>query len=241
MIKTSMDSPCLTMSCLESLSTDELLGLAEKFGIDIPESLERIFIIEELMELKKEPHSAQNEHEDSEFLSFPENYKKTSISVLIRDPLWAFAFWEINENDRENLENAAGFEGYFLRIIPPGDKSPSSDASFFVEIDKNDSARYLGFPPEGGRSFQVELCAACKGKKSALAHTAPFTMPRLIEPVSAEKMKADAANNNQGEIPNPLVQLSGADRFILTRSKDRMSWTHDTHISDFGRNERMKP
>jgi hypothetical protein len=247
MIKISMDSPCLTMSCLETLSTDELLGLAEKFGIDMPENLERIFIIEELMELQKEPHPAQNGREENvDFLPFPENYKKTSIGILIRDPLWAFAFWDINENDRKNLENTADFEGFFLMIVPLGslgghadDKGSSlpPDASFFVEVDKNDSARYLGFPPEGGRSFQVELCASCKGKKSALALTAPFTMPRLIEPVSAaEKMKTDAANNKQGE-HNPLVQLSGVDRFILTRSKDRISRTYDSRLSDPGAGE----
>jgi hypothetical protein len=223
MIKISMD-PSLAMSCLESLSTDELIGLAGKIGIDLPESLERIFIIEELMEQKTESHTAQNAHEEySELLSFPENYKKTSINVLIRDPLWAFAFWEIN--DRENLENAAGFKGYFLRIVPLGGPS---EASFFVELDKNDSARYLGFPLEGGRSFRVELCAAYKEKKSVLALTAPFTMPRLIEPVSAaEKMNA-ATNNNL----NLLAQLSGVDRFILTRSKDR--WAHDAQIPGTG-------
>jgi hypothetical protein len=220
MIKISMDSS-LAMSYLESLSTGELLGLAEKFGIDMPESLERNFIIEELMELKKEPHTVQNEYSD--FLSFPVNYKKTFINVLIRDPLWAFAFWEINENDRENLENAAGFKGYFLRIVPLGD---SFEASFLVDLGKNDNARYLGFPLEGGRSFKVELCAACKEKNSILALTEPFTMPRLIEPVSAAEKINAVTNNTQGENHNPLAQLSGADRFILTRSKDRMSWTH---------------
>jgi len=35
---------------LESLSTAELIKLADSFGIDIPHGLERIFIIEELLE-----------------------------------------------------------------------------------------------------------------------------------------------------------------------------------------------
>jgi hypothetical protein len=239
--KASMDSPRLTMPYLESLSTGELLGLAEKFGVDLPEGLERIFIIEELMELEEDAarNVIHNEQEESrELLYFPESYHKTSIDVLIRDPLWAFVFWEVNESGREKHENAADFKGYSLKIIPvgntPGDKggSPSANVSFLVAVSKNDNARYIGFPPEGGRGFQVELCAVYEEKSVTLAVTAPFTMPRLIEPVAAGgKTGADFLN---GGTPNPLTQLSGADRFILTRSRDRMSRMHESHASYSG-------
>ena len=44
-----MDVTRFTRVFLDSLSTDELVKLADSHGIDIPPDLERIFVIEELL------------------------------------------------------------------------------------------------------------------------------------------------------------------------------------------------
>jgi len=226
----------LTLPYLESLSTGELVALAVKNGLDIPPGLERVFIIEELFYLD---HDAEGVHHDinqvdaqhdvfKEFAVLPKQYHISFIEVIIRDPLWAFVFWEIKAHDRNHYESAPGFNGYSLRVTPfkeglskDGDLKESrlqadEAASFIVSIDTDDYARYLGFPPEGGRCFKVELCMCNEDYEApftVLAQSRPFTLPRLIEPASNELV--------QTVYRNPLAQLSGVGRFSLVRSEDR--------------------
>jgi len=141
-------------SRLESLSTTELVKLAEDFGVDIPPGLERIFIIEELLlenAYLSEPKTGEEIQiipSYTEPVVLPKQYNISFIEVIIRDPLWAYVFWEIKSHDREIHENAEDFNGYCLRVIPlieGEDIQRSKENSFTVSIDKDDSARYLGF------------------------------------------------------------------------------------------------
>jgi len=224
----------LTLPYLESLSTGELIELAVRNGLDIPPGLERVFIIEELFYLDHdaEGSGAKNAHHDiiqvdakhdafKEFAMLPKQYHISFIEVIIRDPLWAFVFWEIKAHDRNHYESAPGFRGYFLRVMPfregPFKESlPQADeaASFIVSVDIDDYARYLGFPPDNGRCFKVELCMRNHDDYTVLAQSRPFTLPRLIEPVTNEFM--------QTVYCNPLALLSGVGRFSLVRSEDRL-------------------
>jgi len=226
----------LSLVYLESLSTGELVDLAAKKSLDIPPGLERTFIIEELLYPDNGLHSKTGEtektdihdahhHEFKEFLVLPQQYHISFIDVLIRDPLWAFVFWEINAHDRDIYENAAGFKGYGLRVIPlKEDMQPDEAASFMVTVDSGDSARYLGFPPEDGRFFKVELCMLNREDRTVLAESRPFRLPRLIKPKTDTPMAAPTAapdDDIQAVYRNPLAELSGVDRFSLARSEDR--------------------
>jgi len=219
----------LTIPYLESLSTGELIELAVKNGLDIPPGLERVFIIEELFYLD---HDAEGAHHDinqvdvkhdtfKEFATLPKQYHISFIEVIIRDPLWAFVFWEIKAHDRNHYESAPGFRGYSLRVTPlkevslkEGSLQADEAASFIVSVGVDDYARYLGFPPEGGRCFKVELCMRNHEDYTILAQSRPFMLPRLIEPTSNELI--------QTVYRNPLALLSGVDRFSLVRSEDRL-------------------
>ena len=227
----------LTLPYLESLSTGELIDLAVQKGLDIPPGLERVFIIEELFYLDHEAEGAaaqgagaqgvgaKNAHHDinqvdekhdvfKEYAALPKQYHLSFIEVLVRDPLWAFAFWEIKTHDRAHYESMAGFNGYCLRIMPFKEGALEADdtASFIVSIDIDDYARYLGFPADGGRRFKVELCMQSYENYNVLAQSLPFTLPRLIEP---------ASNELTAMYRNPLTRLSGIERFSLVRSEDR--------------------
>ena len=210
-----------TIPYLESLSTGELLDLADKCGLDIPFGLERVFIIEELLYLDRSRDDTSGEVEDIDRLKFEEfavllkQYNISFIDILIRDPLWVFVFWEIKVYDRELYEKTADFEGYCLRVIPlkEGSLQPNLEGSFTVAVSTDDSGRYLGFPPDAGRCFIVELCALRRGDCIVLAVSRSFTLPRLINPKLYQDIEA--------VYRNPLAQLSGVDRFLLIRSEDR--------------------
>jgi hypothetical protein len=220
-----MDSSCFAIPYLESLSTGELIILAEKCGLDLPVGLERVFIIEELFYHGQDSKTRAVEADDlehreiKESAALPGRYNISFIEVLVRDPLWVLVFWEIKEQDWELHQKTADFSGYFLRVIPLKGESlqPDIAASFTVAVNTDDSAWYVGFSPEDGRSFKIELCSQHSDHCTALAESRPFILPRLIRP-QHDNLEEDI----QAVYKNPLVQLSGVDRFSLIHSEDRL-------------------
>ncbi|MDR2186146.1 MAG: DUF4912 domain-containing protein [Treponema sp.] len=204
---------------MESLTTGELIKLADTLGLDIPPGLERIFIIEELLDFSSEQNA---EEEDPplilteigflESVPLPKQYNITFIEVMLRDPLWAFVFWEVKAHDREYYEGHPGFAGYQIRVSPLGlPRHEAEAASFAVSVGNEDTAWYLGFPPDHSGLFKVDLCALRGGTVLVLASSASFKLPKLL------RSPAEA----YGE--NPLIRLSGAEDFQVLRSADRLS------------------
>jgi hypothetical protein len=226
-----------TRSHLESLSTDELIKLADTSGLDIPAGLERIFIIEELLELTHggefmPQDDLENRPDFIEAATLPKQYNISFIEALIRDPLWAFVFWEVKSHDREIHEKAPDFGGYCLRVIPLfEDAEPrvrilpvNLEHSFTVPVGVNDTAWYLGFPPAErvslaeSRRYVVRLCALRGEQEMVLSVSRPFVLPRLPETVNR---KTGAPKENAYQ--NPLACLSGAGDFSVIRSTNRQS------------------
>jgi hypothetical protein len=199
--------------------------MADSLGIDIPPGLERIFIIEEILDVVSDDEDELEEQgefplAEAEFLepvSLPRQYNITYLEVIIRDPLWAFAFWEINSHDREIYEKDPDFEGYYLKVSAVGEQP------FTIPVGIEDGAWYLGFPPESSSRklacdirFQVELCVLRGEEEQVLAVSRPFSLPALIAP--AEESPRDPKDPR-----NPLSILSGMDEVSILRNKDRRS------------------
>jgi len=224
----------VSRSWLESLSAGELIKFADSCGIDIPPGLERIFIIEELLEYANSQEEEVKEEikinpSYSESVALPKQYNISYIEVVIRDPLWVFAFWEVKKHDREIHENAQDFKGYCLRVIPLNEGDTDSvrkENSFTVPINADDSARYLGFAEHSSQAsghYIVKLIVtrgesqpSLKSEGSPLdqelliASSAPFYLPRLIEDECLENMSK-----------TELVRLSGVQDLLITKSTDR--------------------
>jgi hypothetical protein len=208
---------------LESLSNGELIKQADNYGIDIPVGLERIFIIEELLEYSNNIEQETKEDLEvnpsySETALLPKQYNISYLEVIIRDPLWVFVFWEVKSHDRELHENAGDFKGYCLRVIPlnEGDtEEKSMENSFTVPVDHNDSARYLGFAEHSSLSqgrYIINLCVIRGDSEVQVVSSAPFYLPRLIENESINSMKE-----------NPLARLSGVQDLMTIKATDRQS------------------
>jgi hypothetical protein len=213
----------LSRILLERLSNDELIKLADNYGIDIPYGLERIFIIEELLEYSNTSGGEVNDdlNIDSslpETAMLPKQYNISYIEIIIRDPLWVFAFWEIKGHDRELHENANDFKGYCLRVIPLKEdetEPKSAENSFTIPVDINDSARYFGFAEHSSKvqgRYIIKLGVIRGDMELHIASSKPFCLPRLIE-------------NDDVKIMNetPLVNLSGIQDLAIIKSTDRQS------------------
>jgi hypothetical protein len=221
-----MNEDRLTKTYLDSLSTDELVKMAEGFGIDIPPGLERVFIIEELLDAAREEKEPEEEEapvcpkEFSETAELPKQYNITFLEVMIRDPLWAFVFWEIKSHDKDIHEKAPDFGGYCLRVIPLAEKpAKQKEESFTVSVGTEDGAWYLGFPPAEGQ-YQVELCVLRGAEEQVLAVSRPFKLPRLL---SRPGLNRDSPETVPDLYRSPLILLSGAGVFPVIRNADRLS------------------
>jgi hypothetical protein len=201
--------------------------LADQSGIDLPRDLERVFIIEELLELETDAEEdvetpgadppAEVDILEPAFL--PEHYNITFIDILIRDPLWVFAFWEIKEQDKELYEGDADFGGYYLQAVPTDKRPDSGDdplhegKSFTIPVGPDDNAWYVNFPL-GGR-FKIELKVSLKNRETLLAVSRPFKLSQLLPPSARAR---------------PAV-LSGIDELPVLRNTDRLSRILQNHHS----------
>ncbi|MCL2185169.1 MAG: DUF4912 domain-containing protein [Treponema sp.] len=223
--------PPVTRASLESLSTDELIKKADSYGIDIPLGLERIFIIEEILECANEdvPENTDDIEVNpsySETALMPKQYNISFINVIIRDPLWAFVFWEIKGHDRETYENAPDFNGYCLRVIPlnEGDTSngkiqqeKTMENSFTVSVSPQDNARYIGFAEHSSKNsgrYLIKLNVLKGNSEIPVISSQPFILPKLYD-------NEDIANLNK----NPLIHISGVQNLKITKNTDRQSRT----------------
>jgi hypothetical protein len=225
----NMDDYHISRSYLEGLTTCELAALAESQGIDIPPGLERSFIIEEILEalsdasfndnaLSEEDMAELEEKDFPEPAPLPRQYNITYIDVIIRDPLWVYAFWEIKNSEKEIFEKNAGFQGYCLKVSPLG--KCGDGESFTVSVGAADFAWYLGFSPEsitgssaresaGNCRFRVELYARFVDAQELLAVSRSFSMPSLL-----------GVPDTSGE-QDQLRRLSGMEELPILRSGER--------------------
>jgi hypothetical protein len=229
-----MEEPSLTRVYLESLASGDLLAIADKLGIDIPDNPDRIFIIEELLDFSSGEEGgpfASREPETTDLIltesvPMPKQYNITFIEVMIRDPLWAFVFWEIKASEKEQFENDENFDGYYLKVSRLDDNPSGGGDSglFMVPVKSDDTAWYLSLSPafEAGASwadqgqFKVEFCAGSGGIETVLAVSNPVRLPCLPElPSAAGKHDAPTAYGNE------LARLSGCGDFHVLRRNER--------------------
>ena len=215
---------------LESLTTFDLIKIADSEGIDIPPGLDRIFIIEELLdawsadgeEIPEEPEMMDTVLVESVLL--PKQYNITFIEAMVRDPLWAFVFWEVKSQEKEEYEKCDSFNGYYLRVSPLKNtiENPleGTEENFTVPVGNEDTTWYIGFSPEfknQGR-YKVELCVDVYGRETILAASNPFKIPGLPEPPSQTEKK-----EHSGLLSNPLIRLSGYGDFAVLKRMERSS------------------
>ena len=223
-----MDFQSFKVRYLESLSTGELVELADRNGLDIPPDLERVFIIGELLELER--YGRRDEDGEGKEVAagelaglakLPERYCVSYIDVLVRDPLWVFAFWEARAQD----EGPDAGER-FLRVLPlrGGDFLADASAALTVGVGAGDGSLYVGIPYDMGRHFRIDLCAWQNGGGAVLASSRPFTLPRLAGQQNGGLSPPD---ENGDARAGPLSELSGASRFRLVRNTDRLSRRKD--------------
>lgn len=184
-----MDIKILNRSHLETLSTADLISLCDEFGIDIPENLNRSFIIGELLEIAEEykEESVEEDISTNEEVApvakkeetLPESYNETNICAMLRNPAWIYVYWDISSADIARLNTDFSFKSLCLRVSfwqNEDDEKPLE--SFDVQIGISDRQQYVLLSP--GKNFvRVDLVAQYSGKEDEnLAITRKIELPK---------------------------------------------------------------
>jgi uncharacterized protein len=220
----------VTIDKLESLSLEELYALADRTGLDLPPGLARPFVIEEILDVLEEDsedrRSSQGDalHVDEKKYSelridsigvdpgadesLATRYNETMIRAIVRDPSWAFAFWDVSDADLESLRGDEGAAALFLRVVelpPQGERAePEGVREYFdIPVAEGDIQWYINLPRSGVR-FRIDLCARrAAGKVRTLARSNEVESPR--QDLATESLDARARE---------LLALSGGDELF---------------------------
>ncbi len=204
---------------LETLSFSDLVKLADKYGVDVPEDLDRRFLITELMELAEE---SLHEEDSAMIIStqelpgynthLPKGYNETQISFILRNPVWAFVFWDISESDLLMLKSAADSSLALRVCILSSEKDLTPQEVFEIEISKNENEQYV-LLPSGKRFVRVELVYSSESGREVLAFSPVVTIPKGSEFVE---------NLHPGieQKISEIIKLSGIEEILTEQYKN---------------------
>lgn len=223
---------------LEALSLEELYALADKTGLDLPPGLERNFVVEEIFEVLEEDsedrrasqgeavHIDEKKYSGSRIGDFvvdrglsesiPRRYNETMIRAIVRDPSWAFAYWDVSDSELEAIRGEDSSAGIFLRITELGrtDEQIVAHRGYFdIPVTDNDIQWYINLPRSGVR-FRIDLCArrgGQAGKFRVLARSNEVESPRQSLAASAKSL---------GTPSYELLALSGVEDIPITSAPE---------------------
>ncbi|MBQ0039872.1 MAG: DUF4912 domain-containing protein [Treponema sp.] len=210
-----MKKNTLSRQQLEAMTTADLIALADEYGIDIPDNLNRTFIIGEVLEAAEEfkvtvkKTSVQITEEDTPVPDqLPKSYNNTYIDAIIRNPAWIFAFWDIKESDVAAIKFRRDFESIFLHISfydAPNNEEPSDSIDIKTDFETNEQYILL---PSGKKYAKVDLAVTYRGKLPEV-----LCSSRMIELPSERE---DIQNLQPGKKTNypQLVELSGMKQIL---------------------------
>lgn len=215
----------------ESLSFADLLKIADSYNIDVPDNLDRNFLIAELIEAECEANenssdieNSYSEKNDAHELfvggdggndfdnlrrkKLPEMYNTTDVEIVFQNPLWAFVFWNISDVDIQYLQKE-NISSMLLKIcsFDDGDGKNLID-SFEINVPENTKEQYVLLPSEF-RFVAVELNLRNSSGVTRLA------VSRIAEKTYTDSMKKFVRPGNQYELDD-MMELSGA-RNLLRR------------------------
>jgi len=166
------------------LDKDSLIGLLVDYFTDLREEREEFNNPLVRGEEKKYEVSRDEEIEHpsqaAEEFPIPAKYDETQITALVRDPTWAYAYWDINKGQLGDIKRRAKFGGLRLRVhdITDVDFDGTNSVSHFdIPVKSRDDHWYIHLPTPG-RDYVLELIYLKNKKPCLLARSNRIQTPR---------------------------------------------------------------
>jgi len=206
-----MSKEIINRAHLETLSFSDLSKLADDYGIDVPDDLDRRFLIAEILELAEESQKIDEEMNISsetadENGNLPKNYNETQISCILRNPAWVFVFWNISEADSLMLKALADHE-LKIRVCSLNSMDDTVPAEAFEIQATTEAQEQSILLPSGIKYVKVELVYTTASTGKVLAISPVIAIPQGSELVNDYKKGLD---QNFDEI----IKLSGISEVL---------------------------
>jgi len=186
---------------LAEASYEALLRVADRYGVDVPDEVSRSELEElvfDAVEEFREEHRRGNNHSvrieeskyhnrpDDEFgadefedIELPDSYNETRIVLLLRDPSWAFAYWDLQAADRDAFRRSSEFEGIVVRVYSlerPEQDVANCRTSFDIPVTLKDNRWYINLPDRGS-NYRLALVAVEGEHERLLALSNTIAVP----------------------------------------------------------------
>ncbi|MFW6368555.1 MAG: DUF4912 domain-containing protein, partial [Spirochaetota bacterium] len=148
----------------------------------------------------------------------PVRYNETRMVLLLRDPAWAYAYWDVRDAQMEEFTADPNFEGLSLRLVEM-DNPDMGDHTVVDAVDipvqQGDSRWYINLPQQE-TNYYVELIAWCEGNRHVLVRSKPVSVPRG-GPAFDSQVRQEAYDGSEA-----LVALSGVERLEVSGFERRI-------------------
>ncbi|WP_455382772.1 DUF4912 domain-containing protein [Salinispira pacifica] len=194
----------MTRTKLETMTAEALRRLANQYGIDLPRKPDRETLVETIFEAFEEmrlerdsgnnnairieekkyglpyDEAEESELEQEESDELPAVYNETRIMIMLRDPAWAFAYWDLKEIHEKKYRRNPEFHGMLIRVYELSEPSDDRDAivdSFDIPVQLSDSRWYINLP-EQDTHYRLELIARFAEGEEVLAQSNIVSVPK---------------------------------------------------------------
>ncbi len=228
---------------LEALTDEALRKLAALEGLDVPDDVERILLIDailEVLEEKQEEQELQNNNlmqvsqkkydltlldiesipEENIETMLPVSYHETKIQFLLRDPYWAYVYWDVKGGSLSALKRELEAEKVVLRVLrhrsmPKGAQYSSSEVvdSFDIDLGCKDYSWYVNLPVQD-TYYSVELVFTSKQHELIVSQSEVQYVP----PVYSFEELLNSSDTQQ----NSLYLLMELDKLDILYTKPTM-------------------
>ena len=114
----------------------------------------------------------------------PQRYDEDRVRLILRDPTWALAIWEVRKSIEDSWAGEASFRGLILKVTERVKAETSPVSSFILPVTQAVGTRYLHLP-HPGRFYQVELLGQFDRETRPLSHSGIVEAPSEGPPYEA--------------------------------------------------------
>ena len=239
----------MTRERLQRLSFASLLDMATKEGIKVPEGIDKESLIDQIQEALEEDRDEREQSnnaamrikekkyeivQDEEIEAqekadypLPERYNETRIVALLRDPLWAFAYWDLKDSDIDPLSQSPDFKELFLRVcevLPDPATGPDGPGYFDIPVKVSDDSWYINLP-NPGKSYFIELRCATGIKEILLCRSNEIHSP-------LGEVAPDYLQEVIGGGENDVLALSGLDEYGPSSVREQIPQRINSLVDD---------
>ncbi len=198
---------------LEELSIEGLLLVASQNGLEPDPDVDRDYLIGQLVDIireNREEREAGNSktvriqqkkfsiiHDDEapptenllDGFTLPDHYETNRITLMLRDPHWAYTYWDLSTVKAREYQSSTRFDGMFLRVLQLDGASEDLRIrdSFEIPVQIDDTSWYI-YLPRLESYYRIQLVAKNNHRRELLAVSNEVYVPRGRLPFTPEEM-----------------------------------------------------